>query len=137
MNREEEMLEALQAYRLKPGKTVQFVNTSRRDACRLILEFYPAIPYYRVSYRHYSAEHSHLSGERTTRVTWRMFFIFNTDTAYVCEITSADHTPPAAPTRRVLKQLAANAKRLPPEFEIATKTEIASLWFDLKFWTPQ
>ena len=131
----EEMLEALQAHRVKPGKAVQFVNRSNNNSCRLVLESCLAVQCHRVSYRSYDSSHDRLSGTRTSQITWLMFLIFNAETAFVYELTSTNHETPPFPSKKDLKLLASNAKKLPADFRRATDTEIARLWADLKVWT--
>lgn len=133
MKRGEDMLEALQAYKVVPGKTIQFVD-KRNSTCRLVLEFHPAPSYCRASYRTYSSEHNRLSGVRSTQVSWRMFFIFSENAVFVCEVVSNDHNPPPAPSKKELKQLASNPKKLPPGFARASEAEITALWSHLKVW---
>lgn len=135
MNQGEEMLKALQAYQVKPGRAIEFVDKSSSRSRRLMLESYPGVPCYRVSYRCYNSSLDHLSGARSTQVAWRMFYIFGTDTAYVFETASGSHTPPNLPPKRDLKQLAAGARKLPRDFTKATDADLASLWLDLKVWT--
>lgn len=141
MSRGDRMLEALRTQRMRPGTSIEFVDRIASDPRRLVVEFYPKGPYYRISYRTYGANHNSISGQRNVGVTWEVYFVFDAKHTYgTASVTLPSHTPPSALNNTQLKALQAavrgdSTKLAKNGFYQASEQRVETLWSDLKLWT--
>lgn len=136
------MLEVFQLQQVRPGRPIEYVNRLvPTDSRRLVVELYPQVPYYRISYRKDTSSHNHSSGKRSTEVTWRQYFVFNEGHVYTIEdIALPNFTPPPAlkssQVRILQSAVRGNTSSLrTSDFRVLNAQGIKALWSDLKLWT--